>query len=157
MKNLLYNLSFFIILGGTLTSCSTFTDDLLYDEVGDDTPGVENHYFNPPSWIQGKWKQEITQHDFYYDFLRHDFREKINDSPFISYNALINESLDIPNQAISVDEMVISDSIYEFKIISEVGSNVHYHFKKVDNNKMIRTFITPEGAPNVENTFNRVP
>ena len=156
MKNILYKLSFVFLLAGTFSSCSTYADDLLYDEVGVENPSVGQHYFNPPTWIQGKWKDDLTRYDYFYDFLRNDFREKLNDSMIKSYNALILESLDIPNQALSVEEIVISDSIYEFKLMSEVGSNVHYHFKKVDNNNMIQTYITVEGAPNVESAFERV-
>lgn len=156
MRKIYLKLSFLLLWGGTFHSCTTINEELMYDIIGNDTPIGEETHFNPPSWILGKWKDDDTTTDYYYEFESKNIKEKISDLNIIDYNELINESLDFPLQALSVEEIVISTTVYEFKIESADGTFNHYRFTKESSDQMLRTIVMPDGEPEILTEFTRV-
>jgi hypothetical protein len=112
MKNIL----FLFLLSVFITGCST-SDDSSNSEL-----------FNPPSWIQGTWKNDIS---FGYIFTSNNVCQ-INFSNEICFKEMIEDyNATIPNTA-SVNEIVNNDTEYKFSY-SVYSVTQFFHFKKLSN------------------------
>lgn len=120
MKKILY-LFIAIVL---LQSCNRDNDDT-----------TKSQFFNPPTWIQGKWGADNTA---LFRFTNDDFYT-VTLNIETSYKSLLQSSANIGGTAI-VDES-ISETEYSFVIkIGNSGtspmSNTEYQFKKISSTKI---------------------
>ena len=131
MKNILYKLTFAVLVATSFTSCVTVEDDF-----DDDRPDQNGNYLNPPAWIQGKWS-DIGLDDFpvegertyEYRFTSDDFLMRVLgiDSGFKELLELTQDS----DEPLTVEE-VINDSVYSLSITGP-GANVHHDFRKTSD------------------------
>jgi hypothetical protein len=124
MKKLLFAFTSLLLL-----SCSTSSDD----------DNNSSNLFNPPSWIQGTWSNEIAG----FVFKKNDFCSKVS-----NLEICLNESLVAAKKSgasVNVDEDT-SESEYKFSYTIQ-GQTSYYHFIKISNTKI--ELVNPnQGLPN---------
>lgn len=102
-----------------LSSCTTEEYDVLPTQEAQE-------FFNPPSWIQGKWQKDNT---VFYKFTKDDFF-LISGNNETSFKAIL--STPGAGSNVGVDES-ISSTDYNF-VIKSGTQNHEYKFKKINNN-----------------------
>ena len=100
----------------------------------DDT--TKSQFFNPPTWIQGKWGADNVS---LFMFTNDDFLSTAGGNSFIGYKGLLQTSANIGGTAI-VDES-ISETEYSFVIkMGNPGTSpisyTEYQFKKISSTKI---------------------
>jgi len=112
-----------------LTSCA--------DEDPDDLLISGATHFNPPTWIEGKWANDLDSTTYFYQFEENDFVNKIGNATQ-SFNYLINISQTniSPTERLVLIEQVKSNSRYKFQIKS--GAMVYeFDFEKTSDSTMV--------------------
>lgn len=125
-----------LLVSVSLLSCSS-------DDSNDAQQNTR--YLNPPSWIQGTWKNEISG----FAFKEHDFCTVVSNN-----ETCIDQSLQASansGASVSSSEHIKSDSEYKFSY-TIAGSASAFHFRKVTDTKI--EFVNPNNSlPNP--TFNK--
>lgn len=93
----------------------------------DDTKKIQ--FFNPPTWIQGKWGADNTA---LFKFTNDDFYT-VTLNIETSYKSLLQSSANLGQMA-KVDE-VITDTDYKF-IMYYGSQSTEYQFKKISSTKI---------------------
>lgn len=124
MRKLLFVLSLVILF-----SCSSSSDD-----------DNSSNLFNPPSWIQGTWKDGLS---LGYRFSSNDFCLLASSLETCHRQTL--EHFQKSGASVNVDED-ISENEYKFSYTIQ-GQTSYYHFKKITNTKI--ELVNPvQGQPN---------
>lgn len=113
-------LTLIVMMAIATLSCSSNEDEIVKQE---------KQFFNPPTWIQGKWYKDGTA---LYKFTKDDFYT-ISGSSETSYKSILEQG-ESNGAKSSVDES-ISDTNYDFVIKSGVA-NYEYKFKKITDTKI---------------------
>lgn len=118
MKNLLIVL----ITMNFLLSCSSDDDSTNNQQF--------SNFFNPPSWIHGKWLVEDPNTTFGFEFTNDNFIIINSLSSSINYGEILQMQEDL-GVNVNVNEE-ISDTEYELRI-SIQGATTTYNFRKVNS------------------------
>lgn len=113
-------LTLILMMAITTLSCSSNDDEVVKQE---------KQFFNPPTWIQGKWYKDGTP---LYKFTQDDFYV-IAGSNETSFKAILQQGESGGTKS-SVDES-ISDTNYDF-VIKSGAANYEYKFKKITDTKI---------------------
>lgn len=142
MKNILYKITFAVMISSTLFSCTSIMDDYDVENV------EENYYFNPPSWIHGKWVNEVEVDDpsLAIQFKTHDYLEYLAVMDmWQSFTERFREVEDMPGERVSVTEEVITTEEYRYKIEGAVGGFIRISYKKLSQNRMQIDYYDQQG------------
>ena len=115
------NMLILLIITNLLLSCSS--DD---DNSGN---SQSNDFFNPPSWIQGKWLVDDSNMEFGFEFTSNNFIIINSISSSIDYGEILQMQNDLGISTNVTEE--ISDSEYKIRINLQ-GANTTYTFRKVN-------------------------
>jgi hypothetical protein len=120
MKNLLYVLTALLIF-----SCSS----------SDDSSGTSSSDINPPTWIQGTWKQEGASQGqgIGFKFSSNDFCTLILSADVCTQGQI--DSFRKVGEKVTVEE-TISSTLYSAKINYPMGQSVTYTFNKISNTEI---------------------
>ncbi len=138
MKKNIFRLMLALAMAATFVSCSA-------DDESEELIISNAKHFNPPTWIQGKWSEEMDTGTYLYEFTLDDFLQKILNITQ-SYNYIINVSATEPSERFTLVEEIKSDTRYKFKLVSNSGS-LSYDFVKTgantmkDNENSVMSFI----------------
>ncbi|MEZ7500752.1 hypothetical protein QO200_18710 [Flavobacterium sp. Arc3] len=120
MKNLLYVFTALLIF-----SCSS----------SDDSSGTSSSDINPPTWIQGTWKQEgaLQGQGLGFKFSSNDFCTLILNGDLCTQGQI--DSFRKAGEKVTVEETISSTS-YSAKINYPMGQSVTYSFSKISNTEI---------------------
>jgi hypothetical protein len=121
MKNIL------LIITLMLLSCSS-------DSESDNA----NINFNPPNWIQGSWRDNITSG---FKFTTNNVCQLVSTNQNCFKEMIDSYNASIPN-SVTVEEETISDTEYKFSYTVS-GVTQYYHFIKLSNTSI--ELIQPSG------------
>jgi hypothetical protein len=120
MKNLLYVFTALLIF-----SCSS----------SDDSSATSSSDINPPTWIQGTWKQEsaLQGQGLGFKFSSNDFCTLIFNADVCTQGQI--DSFRKAGEKVTVEE-TISSTLYSAKINYPMGQSVTYTFNKISNTEI---------------------
>ena len=130
MKNILYKLTFSVLIATSFASCVTVEDD--FDDERPDQ--IELH---PPAWIQGKWADTYNDQfppmegvTYFYKFTPNDVITRVVTAE-VGYREMI-ESVRGTEEEMLVEEES-NDSVYKLKISNEFVTFYHDFRKTSDS------------------------
>ena len=128
----------FILL--SLSSCSSDFEETEF--VWGDPNYVDQTFFSPPEWIQGRWEGTIEIEGY---------ENNITDPYYEDNNKALNFEINVLNREVSVEE-TISDDEYLVEVIRPSG-NYQFYFEKLDDN----TIVVLKGTFNYTSPLSRIP
>ena len=131
MKNILYKLTFAVLVATSFTSCVTVEDDF-----DDNRPGQNGNVLHPPAWIQGKWADTYFEQfplegvTYFYNFTNDDVIIRVVNAE-TGYKEMILESRGTEEELLVEEE--INDSVYKLKLSNEFITLEHDFRKTSDS------------------------
>ena len=137
----------FILL--SLSSCSSDFEETEF--VWGDPNYVDQTFFSPPEWIQGRWEGTIDIEGYENMVSFYFTKDNIVDPYYEDNNKALNFEINVLNREVSVEE-TISDDEYLVEVIRPSG-NYQFYFEKLDDN----TIIVLKGTFNYTSPLSRIP